>query len=102
MQATKYLRTLAATASLAFIALHGSALFAQPLERLPAGSRVQLVVKDSLRQTPLDAARQAFTGTLTRISNDSVWIRPLNASELGVARTSLQAVRISRGRSRAR
>lgn len=66
------------------------------------GERVQLVLRDSLRQGPLLPARQTVMGQFLRATADSVWIRPHGASELAVARPVIRHARVSRGTSRLR
>lgn len=72
------------------------------LSETTSGQRVQLVLRDSLRQGPLLPARQLITGKFVRANADSVWIRPYGASEFGLPRPLIKYARVSRGTSRVR
>lgn len=75
---------------------------AQSLAEVTVGSRVRLIMRDSLRQGPVFPARQMVVGQFVRANADSVWIRPTGASEFSVARQTIKRARVSRGTSRAR
>ncbi len=77
---------------------------AQPrtLSETTPGQRVQLVLRDSLRQGPFLPARHVVVGRFSRVAADSVWIRPYGASEFGVARPLIRHARVSLGTSRLR
>ncbi len=75
---------------------------AQSLTDVRAGSRVQLTIRDSLRQTPIWPSRQVIVGQFMRATSDSVWIRPVGASEFSVATRSITRAQESRGASRLR
>lgn len=76
------------------------AVRAQTLADVRPGERVQLTLRDSLRQQPVWPARQVVLGQFVRASVDSVWLRPTGASEFSVARPALKGARVSRGASR--
>ncbi|MFN8574256.1 MAG: hypothetical protein U0132_19555 [Gemmatimonadaceae bacterium] len=75
---------------------------AQSLADVRAGNRVQLTILDSLRPTALSFSRQTIIGHFVRSSADSVWIRPVGASEMGVARINIKRAEESLGASRTR
>ena len=75
---------------------------AQSLATLSLGTRVQLVLKDTLRQAPLTSGRQVIAGTLVRVTTDSVWLRLNGVAPFGVTRTAITSARASRGVSRLR
>jgi len=75
---------------------------AQSLAEVTPGNRVQLIMRDSLRQGPILPARQIVVGQFVRATADSVWLRPTGASELSVARYSIKRAKVSRGTSRVR
>lgn len=75
---------------------------AQSLTTVAPGTRVQLVLADSLRQGPLFAARQVLVGTLTRVTADSIWLQPKGVAEFSVSRAAIRSARASRGVSRVR
>lgn len=72
----------------------------QTLADTRVGHRVQLTIRDALRQGPFTRARQDVVGQFVRAGADSVWIRPMGASDLGVARSSIAKARVSLGASR--
>ena len=73
---------------------------AQTLAETPAGSRVQLTIRDSLRQGPFQRARQNVIGQFVRANTDSVWLHLRGTGEFGVARTSITKAQVSTGASR--
>ncbi|MBL7650518.1 MAG: hypothetical protein JNK74_30605, partial [Candidatus Hydrogenedentes bacterium] len=73
---------------------------AQTLADTRTGERVRLVIHDSLRQGVFQRRRQDVIGHFVRANPDSVWIRPLGASDLGVARTAIARASVSSGASR--
>lgn len=73
---------------------------AQTLAETRAGERVRLVIHDSLRQGVFQRRRQDVIGHFVRATTDSVWIRPLGAGDLGVARTAIARANVSSGASR--
>lgn len=75
---------------------------AQSLIDVQSGIRVQLTVRDSLRQGPVAPARHIVIGRFVRATADSVWVRPDHASALSVARASITGASVSRGASRLR
>ena len=81
---------------------HRLAAQRQTLSETSSGARVQLVLRDSLRQGPVLPARQMVVGEFIRATADSVWIRPYGASTFGVARPLIKYARVSRGTSRLR
>lgn len=74
----------------------------QTLASTPPGERIQLTLRDSLRQRPLMPARQMVVGQFVRATEDSVWIRPYGASRIALARQNIRYARVSRGTSRLR
>jgi hypothetical protein len=76
--------------------------YTQSLADVGLGNRVQLVMRDSLRQGPVFPARQTVVGRFVRATADSVWLRPAGASEFGVARSAITGASVSRGNSRLR
>ncbi|MGV3708591.1 MAG: hypothetical protein ACO1Q7_07095 [Gemmatimonas sp.] len=75
---------------------------AQTLTTLAPGTRIRLVLVDSLRQGPVSPARQILVGTLIRTTNDSVWLQPRGAAAFSVSRAAIRGARASRGVSRVR
>lgn len=73
---------------------------AQTLADTRVGERVRLVIHDSLRQGVFQRRRQDVIGHFVRSTTDSVWIRPLGASDLGVARSAIARANVSSGASR--
>jgi hypothetical protein len=74
----------------------------QALSDVQPGNRVQLTMRDSLRQGPIFPARQIVVGQFVRATLDSVWLRPAGASEFSVARIAIKRASESRGASRLR
>jgi hypothetical protein len=70
------------------------------LAETPPGARVQLVLRDSLRQGPVLSPRQMVVGQFVRATADSVWIRPHGAAALGITRPFIKTASVSRGTSR--
>jgi hypothetical protein len=75
---------------------------AQSLSDVRPGERVQLSVRDSLRQEPILPARQLMVGQFVRATADSVWLRSTGASEFSVARLNIKRASVSLGASRLR
>lgn len=94
-----FLRQLVLVAGCAALPALGQS---QTLGDVSSGSRVQLIVRDSLRQGPVFPARQIMVGQFVRATTDSVWIRPTGAAEFGVARREIKRASVSRGASRLR
>jgi hypothetical protein len=85
-----------------FISTVSAVAHSQSLSDVQAGQRVQLTLRDSLRQEPILSPRQIVVGQFVRLTGDSVWIRPVGASDIGVARLAIKKARVSRGASRLR
>ena len=83
--------------TLLFIVLATPAAAQYPPE-VTVGSRVRLVVPDSLRQMPLAPRQQIVFGTIGAIAGDTLYLTVPNTSgTLGVPRSSVRRLSISRG-----
>ena len=83
--------------TLLFIVLATPANAQYPPE-VAVGSRVRLVVPDSLRQRPLAPRQQIVFGTIGAIGGDTLYLTVPNTSgTLGVPRSSVRQLSISRG-----
>ena len=86
----------------AFLCAIPVAASAQSLDAVRPGNRVQLTIRDSLRPGPITFSRQVMIGRFVRATTDSVWLRPMGASEFSVARANITRARESLGASRVR
>ena len=77
--------TPAALLAVGMVVSSFAAANAQTLADVHPGSRVRLVLRDSLRQEPIFPARQVVIGQFVRATSDSLWLRAYGASEFSVA-----------------
>lgn len=94
---------LAALAAACAVALAASDVAAQPWAGLPAGTRVRVLVPDSLRAAPFAPRAQTLIGTVVRTGADTLYLAaPGGAGALAVSRGAVRGLAVSRGASRAR
>lgn len=93
------MRAMVAFSMVALVAGTGGAQ-QRTLAETPPGERVQLVMRDSLRQDPIFSPRQWIVGQFVQATADSIWIQPFGAAPLGVAKSYIKTARVSRGMSR--
>lgn len=85
---------------LVVVVLSASRSHAQDLDSLPVGSRISISLPDTLRPFFLSARIQTVTGTLARVTPDSIYVSVRSSAPFGVSRREVHGVSVSRGESR--